>query len=274
MTPETGAKYANILYPILNAEAINKGEMEPDALGVEAIDDRTLEITLERSRPPTSSSLLTHQTGLPVHPASVEAFGADFVQPGNMVSNGAYRLTENILNDKIVMVKNPKFHDAANVAIDAVDFLPIEDRATCVRRFEAGEVHSCSDLPAEQIARLERAKLGDQVRVSPYLGTYYYAVNTRTNLSDRRERPPGAVDGHRPRVPRRGDLPGHDAAGLRVRAARHRQLRHTAGADYRAMSHARPRGSRPKIALMKEASGPTSRSRSRSAVQHLGEPQE
>lgn len=180
MTPETGAKYANILYPILNAEAINKGEMDPAELGVEAVDDRTLKITLAQPTP-YFLELLTHQTGLPVHPASVEEFGADFVQPGNLVSNGAYRLTENILNDRIVMVKNENYHDAANVAIEEVHFLPIEDRATCVRAWEAGEIHSCSDLPTEDLARLE-AEHGEAVRVSPYLGTYYYAVNHEDEL--------------------------------------------------------------------------------------------
>lgn len=175
LTPETGAKYANILYPILNAEAVNKGEMAPDTLGVRAIDDRTLEITLAAPTP-YFLELLTHQTGLPVHPASVEAHGADFVQPGKMVSNGAYMLKSNTLNDRIVLVKNPWFHDAANVAIDEVHYLPFEDRATCVRGWEAGEVQSCSDLPAEDIERL-RAAHGDAVRVAPYLGTYYYALN-------------------------------------------------------------------------------------------------
>ena len=175
MTPETGAKYANILYPIANAEAINKGETEPAEMGVRALDDKTLEITLAQPTP-YFLELLTHQTGLPVHPASVEEHGSDFVQPGNMVSNGAYMLEENILNDRIVLRKNDNFHDAANVDIAQVNYLPFEDRATCVRAWEAGEVHSCSDLPAEDIERL-RAEHGEAVHVAPYLGTYYYAVN-------------------------------------------------------------------------------------------------
>lgn len=175
MTPETGAKYANILYPIQNAEAVNKGEMEPDTLGVEALGNHTLAITLERPTP-YFLELLQHQTGLPVHPASVEEHGADFVQPENMVTNGAYTLTSFVPNDKIVLTKSETFREADQVAIETVEFIPFEDRANCVRRFEAGEVHSCSDLPGEQIARLKE-DLGKQVHISPYLGTYYYAVN-------------------------------------------------------------------------------------------------
>ncbi len=187
MDPATGAKYANILYPIKGAEAINKGEAATDALGVRAIDDRTLEITLEQPTP-YFLELLTHQTGLPVHPATVEAAGQGFTAPGAMVSNGAYTLVSYTPNDRLVMAKNPQFHAAESVSIDQIVYLPFEDRATCVRRFEAGEVQSCSDLPAEQLGFL-RENLGDQVRIAPYLGTYYFALNTqRAPLDDVRVR--------------------------------------------------------------------------------------
>src|SRR5690606_34932073 len=70
--PETGAKYANILYPILNAEKINKaaGGAKLEDLGVTARGEHLLEIVLERPTP-YFLELLTHQTGLPVHPATV-----------------------------------------------------------------------------------------------------------------------------------------------------------------------------------------------------------
>lgn len=176
MNPDTGAKYANILYPIKNAEAANKGEMPVAEMGVAALDDLTLQITLEGATP-YFLELLTHQTGLPVHPASVEAHGSDFVQPGNMVSNGAYQLAEFVPNSHIKVVKNPNFHSAGTVQIDTVFYYPTEDRGAALRRFQAGELHSNNDAPVEQIAFM-RETLGDQFRVAPYLGTYYYAVKT------------------------------------------------------------------------------------------------
>ncbi|MEM7173044.1 MAG: peptide ABC transporter substrate-binding protein [Pseudomonadota bacterium] len=174
MDPETGAKYASILYPIKNAQKINEGEGAPEELGVAAADDQTLEITLEASTP-YFLELLTHQTGLPVHQASVDQHGSDFVKPGNMVSNGAYILAEFVPNAHIKAVKNPNFHDAANVQIDTVFYYPTEDRGSALRRFQAGELHSNNDVPTEQI-KFMRENLGDQFRVAPYLGTYYYAV--------------------------------------------------------------------------------------------------
>ena len=80
-------------------------------------------------------------------------------------------------NDHIKLVKNPKFHDAANVKIDVVNYFPTEDRSTAVKRFEAGELDSNDDIPTEQLTDL-KAKFGDQLRIGPYLGTYYYAIKT------------------------------------------------------------------------------------------------
>lgn len=188
MDPATGAKYANILYPILNAEKINKGQgAKPEELGVKAVNDRTLEITLERPTP-YFLELLTHQTGLPVHPASVQRHGSDFVRPGNYVSNGAYVLKEFVPNSHIRLDKNPNFYDAANVKIDVVNYIPQKDLPAIARRFEAGEIHSTSDFPADQKKSLQ-ARLGDQVRSTPRLGLHYIALNTsKDNLKDVRVR--------------------------------------------------------------------------------------
>lgn len=189
INPETGAKYANILYPILNAEKINKAAANSklDDLGVKAIDDTTLEITLERPTP-YFLELLTHQTGLPVHPASVEKFGKDFVKPENWVSNGAYVLKEFVPNSHIRLDRNKAFHDAAHVQIDTVIYYPSSDLAAAARRFQAGELHMTTDIPADQIKQL-REKLGDQVKVAPYLGTYFLIINTaKAPFNDQRVR--------------------------------------------------------------------------------------
>ena len=177
MTPATGAKYANLLYPIANAEAINKGtETDLTKLGARALDDLTLEITLAAPTPYFLEAL-THQTGYPVHPASIEKHGQAYTKPENWVSNGAYVLKDWTPGAQIKVSKNPNFWDVANVKIDTVIFYPTKDQAAAVRRFEAGELHSNDDIPADQIKALQ-TKFGEQVRLAPYLGTYYLAVNT------------------------------------------------------------------------------------------------
>ncbi len=177
MNPETGAKYAKVLFALKNAEAVNKGKAKPEEIGVKALNDQTLEVTLERPTP-YFLELLSHQTALPLHEASVVKHGTEFVKPENWVSNGPYVLKQFVPGSHIRTAKNPNFHDAANVTIDAVMFYPTKDTAAAIRRVEAGELHSNDDIPADQIKAL-KAKFGDQIKLAPFLGTYYLAVNTK-----------------------------------------------------------------------------------------------
>ncbi|MBL8894740.1 MAG: peptide ABC transporter substrate-binding protein [Rhizobiales bacterium] len=170
--PATAAEYAYMLSPVVNADAINKGEKKAEELGVKAIDPLTFEVTLNAPTP-YFLEMLSHQSTYAVSKANVEKFGADFIKPGNLVSNGAYMLAEFVPNDHVKAVKNPNFYDAGNVKIDTVNYIPTEDRSTAMKRFEAGELDSNDDIPTEQLADL-KAKFGDQVRIGPYLGTYYY----------------------------------------------------------------------------------------------------
>jgi peptide/nickel transport system substrate-binding protein/oligopeptide transport system substrate-binding protein len=182
MNPATGAPYANILYTLKNAEKVNKGQMPVEALGARALSDTELELTLERPVPYFLEQL-THLTALPLHRKSVEAFGDQFVRPGHLVSNGAFMLKSFLPNDRLVLLRNPYFHDAAQVALDEEIFYPIEDRAAGLRRFMAGEIDSYDDVPIDQIAFV-RERLGGEFKVAPYLGSYYYAFDTRQKPFD------------------------------------------------------------------------------------------
>ncbi|MGH6836141.1 MAG: peptide ABC transporter substrate-binding protein [Methylocella sp.] len=187
MAPSTGAPYANILYTLKNAERINKAELPVEALGARAIDETTLEIALEQ---PASYfiSQLAHMTAKPLHRKSIEAFGSDFVRPAHMVTNGPFMLKEFTPNDRLVLVKNPHYYDAAHVALDTEIFYSLEDRAAALRRFMAGEIQSYDDVPVEQIAFV-RAHMAEAFKVTPNLASYFYAFDTRHKpFDDRRVR--------------------------------------------------------------------------------------
>ena len=175
--PATGAGYASMLYVVRNAEAINTGKTNPDALGVRAIDPRTLEITLNAPTP-YFLEMLMHQSTYPVHRATIERFGVDWTRAGNLVSNGAFMLAERVPDDHIRIVKNPAFRAAVDVKLDAVVYYPTQDRSAAIKRYQAGELHSNDELPIEQLAELRRT-FGDQLRIAPYLGVYYYQFNVR-----------------------------------------------------------------------------------------------
>lgn len=177
MNPETGSQYANMLYVIANAEDVNKGKASPEKLGVTAVDAHTLKFTLSGPTP-YFIELLAHQSSFPVDEKVVEKFGKDWVKPENFVSNGAFRLAENVPHDHITIVRNAAHYDAAKIKLDKVVYLPTEDRAAALRRFQAGELDMNDEVPTDQIKYI-RQNMKDEFRPAPYLGTYYFVFNTK-----------------------------------------------------------------------------------------------
>jgi oligopeptide transport system substrate-binding protein len=178
LDPAQAAEYASLLYTIKNAKALNEGALEGmDQLGVRAQGPKTLEITLEGPTPYFIEQL-THYTAFPLPRHKVEALGADWVKPGNLVGNGPYDVVEWLPNTQVKLAKNAAFYDASNVAIDTVYFYPSEERNAATKRFRAGEIDVQYDFASEQIDWL-RENLPDETRIAPYLGIYYYVINTR-----------------------------------------------------------------------------------------------
>jgi oligopeptide transport system substrate-binding protein len=176
VSPATASDYAPILSVIKNADAITKGdEKDLTKLGVEAVDPKTVKITLNASTP-YFLGLLAHNIAFPVHKATVEKFGDKWTRPGNSVVNGPYMIQEWTPQSRIVLVKNPNYYDAANVKIDKIIYYPTEDVAEELKRFRAGELDVTYEAPSDQIKWAE-ANLKDEFHNTPYLGTYYYIIN-------------------------------------------------------------------------------------------------
>ena len=185
--PRTRSQYAEVLYPIKNAQEVNTGKADLTELGVAAPDARTVEISL-KAPTPYFLQLLTHQSALPVNGKEVTRFGEEWLKPGLMVSNGAYMLGDVKPNSHIRIVKNPNYWDAAKVTIDAVVFDPSEDRAAVLKRYRAGEFDVLDDLPNDQLGWL-RQNMPKELHIAPYAGIYYYALNTtKPPFSDKRVR--------------------------------------------------------------------------------------
>ena len=162
LDPHTAASYAYNLWLIKNAQAITEGKMPPRALGVETPDDSTLVVHLEHPAP-YLPQLLTHETTYPLPQHVVEKYGKDWSAAGHYVSNGAYTLKEWSPGDHITLVKNPRFYDAKNVAIDTLNYFPTLDSAAALRRLRAGELDTQNPLPALQIDWL-RAHMATRCR--------------------------------------------------------------------------------------------------------------
>ena len=178
--PKTAARYAFVQYVIKNGDKANAGKLPLDQIGVRALDDRTLEITLEAPTP-YFPGLLTHYTAYPIPEHAVRKYGEDWVKPGVMVSNGPYTLTEWVPHDHIALKKNPRFYDAANVAIDEVHFIPLEIESTAFARFRAGQIDAYLGkygFPINDMPIINRDFPG-QAHVVPQLSIDYIVGNTR-----------------------------------------------------------------------------------------------
>lgn len=190
LSPGLAAEYGDMLFIMQNAQAYRSGEIDDfSEVGVKALDDKTLEITLKG---PTSYflSMLKHYSWYPVHPPTVEKFGgmtaraSDWIDPENFVGNGPFTLKTWETNRVIEVAKNPNYWDAENVALNGIRFLPIDQAATALQTYLAGGLHYLQTLPPEQIEPM-RQRHPEQLRLDPYLGTYFYRFNTtRPPLDD------------------------------------------------------------------------------------------
>jgi oligopeptide transport system substrate-binding protein len=187
LDPVNLAEYAAILYPIKNAEAVNKGEMPPERVGVRALDDRTLVIELEHPAP-YLPQMLMHYTSYPVPKHIVEAHGDDWVNPANIAVNGAFILRRWWSNYIVHLERNPNFFDADNVALQHLYFYPTSDVSAAARKVMSGEAGWSTRFPSNQVDELRRA-LPDYVHVAPYLTCNYFSFNaTRPPFNDVRVR--------------------------------------------------------------------------------------
>ena len=174
--PATASPYAWYmeLMQIEGVTDVIAGTAAPDTLGVTAIDDHTLEVRLTTALP-YFVQMVTHTTTFPVPEHVVTELGDAWTQPGNMVSNGAYVLSERVPQEKIVLTRNPNYWDNANTIIETVTALIINDENQALTRYLAGEMDQ-TDVPAGQFPRLAEEYPTEAVSV-PNLCTYYYNVN-------------------------------------------------------------------------------------------------
>lgn len=174
--PAIASQYSSLLYIIKNAQALNEARIAPEELGVRAIDDRTLEITLEEPAP-YLLGLLTHYTTFPVPRHIVEQYGEAWVQPENIEVNGPYKLVYWVTGDQLVVDKNPAFYEADTLCYERVSYFELEDLAAVERRIEAGELDINNAFDGGRKAELDR-RLPGWARTTPGLLTTYWSFNS------------------------------------------------------------------------------------------------
>ena len=182
--PATGSHYSFLLYPVKNAQKIAEGhEKDISQLGVKASDDHTLVAELEGPTP-YFLGLVTHATAYPAPKAAIEKHGKKWTRPENLVSNGPFKLDNWQPNAQLTVAKSDQYWDKEAVKLDKVIYYPTENQTSDMNRYRAGEVDMTYEIPNDQIKML-RENFKDELKISSYLGTYYYGFNlTRPPFKD------------------------------------------------------------------------------------------
>lgn len=183
LTPELANPYAYMWAPVVNAEEFANGDISDfSQVGVRVLDEHTLQVQLVNPTP-YFLQLMDHMNTLPVHRATVEAFGeatsrlSRWAREGNIVSNGPFRLTEWVVNSHLRVEKSDTYWNADNIRLNAVVFYPTENQITEERMFRNGQLHLTADVPMDKVPVYLRDE-PELIKIHPYLGTYFYIINT------------------------------------------------------------------------------------------------
>jgi oligopeptide transport system substrate-binding protein len=183
LSPALGGEYAYMLFPVKNAQAFNQGKITDfGEVGVKALDKLTLQVTLNE-RTPYFLQLMDHYSTFAVHRPTIEKFGnasdryTPWTRVGNMVSNGAFRLKDWQLYRRLEVEKSDTYWDRDRVKLNGIVFHPTENSVSEERMFRVGQLHYTGSVPLGKIP-VYQEMADTPYRQAPYIGTYYYLINT------------------------------------------------------------------------------------------------
>lgn len=189
LSPRLGSEAADLLHVISNAAAYNEGKIDDFAeVGIAAPDPHRLELTLEYPAP-YLLSMLAGSAFFPVNRSAVEAGGVyddaenRWASVGTYVGNGPFLLSEWRVNQFVLLERNPQYWDAANVALNAVRFVPLVNQDEELQAFLDGKVHATTSIPSENLA-LARKLRPEAIVNEELLGVDMYQFNTRQHPFD------------------------------------------------------------------------------------------
>lgn len=160
---------------IENADKVIAGLLPPSELGIKALDETHLQVTLSQAVP-AFLSIIAHSTLSPVNQTVVEKYGDKWTQLNHIVVSGPYKPTEWIINEKLIAERNPAYWDNKNTVINQVTYLPISEPTAVLNRYLAGQSDIADMIPTPDFPRVKKM-IPDQIKQTPLLGIYYYHFN-------------------------------------------------------------------------------------------------
>lgn len=164
--------------PKLNAAVAGKQfvPVKAEDVGVEAVDDYTLRITLTQPAP-FFLSLMPHQFFRVVNQRTIEKFGGAWTDPANIVTSGPFKLAVHRPYDRVVVVRDPMYWDAAAVKLDSITFFALDDNTTIMNLYKAGEIDGMLNhsVPAPWLDLIQPMK---DFMDAPEAAIEFYIFNT------------------------------------------------------------------------------------------------
>ena len=174
--PATAADYCYMADILLNANEIMAGEKDKSELGVKAIDEHTLEVTLHTPCP-YFEEIMAFPSLMPVRQDMIEKGGDQWTfDLSTYVGNGPYKMESWEHNSKIRLVKSENYYDYAKLGPNAINFALMDDANAIYAAFNSGQLNFIEEVPVAEIPTLiEQGKLN----IDKYIGTYYVCFQTQ-----------------------------------------------------------------------------------------------
>ncbi len=189
LLPATASEYAYQLYYIRGAKAFSEGtSTDFSTVAVRAPDPYTLKVELE-SPTPFFLDLCAFSTLLPVHRGTVEKYSDWASKPAHFMGNGPFLLKEWRPFDRVRLVKNPRYWNAASVRLNSVDVLPAARPHTAFNLYATGIADLMMDKGLAPTPLLGELKKRADFHAAPFLGNYFFRFNaSRKPFNDPRVR--------------------------------------------------------------------------------------
>lgn len=176
VNPETAADYNYMIDMVVNANEIMAGEADPTTLGIKAIDDATLEVTIVAPSP-YFEEIVAFPATFPVRQDIIEANGDQWTfTPETYVGNGPFTMTEWVHTSYITMVPNENYYDVAALGPASIKFSLMDDDNAKLAAYKSGELDFIENPPVAEVPTLLES---GELKVADYIGTYYVCFQTQ-----------------------------------------------------------------------------------------------
>ena len=176
--PATAADYCYMIDMVQGYAEVADGSADKDTLGIKAVDDKNLEITLSYDCP-YFEEIMAFPATFPVRQDIVEGNDEWTYSPDTYIGNGAYKMVEWSHNAYILTEKSETYYDYEKLGPDTIKYTLLDDNNAMLAAFNSGELNFIMNFPTDEMANYLAS---GQITVAPYIGTYYVCFNTEDEV--------------------------------------------------------------------------------------------